>query len=180
MAIGPDLPRDVNVDVCMVKRAKRLGSKARRLRSPKHCPPRKGAARRISVCSRSIRFVSSDSPLAVRSAFADAKIGDGFFVVRRAVDNSKPPAPGGSTVDLPLVGDGPREHSIPVQYGVNRLGGERWLCFPLRYGFPWMWRWGWPLRYAHSPGEVIDTKDVDALGKKLWRRVAPPVVRRRL
>jgi putative aminopeptidase len=24
---------------------------------------------------------------------------------------------------------------------------------------------GWPLRYADSPGEVIDTKDVDALGK---------------
>jgi putative aminopeptidase FrvX len=24
---------------------------------------------------------------------------------------------------------------------------------------------GWPLRYAHSPGEVIDTKDVDVLGK---------------
>jgi putative aminopeptidase FrvX len=23
----------------------------------------------------------------------------------------------------------------------------------------------WPLSYAHSPGEVIDTKDVDALGK---------------
>ena len=24
---------------------------------------------------------------------------------------------------------------------------------------------GWPLRYSHSPGEVIDTKDLDALGK---------------
>jgi putative aminopeptidase FrvX len=24
---------------------------------------------------------------------------------------------------------------------------------------------GWPLRYAHSPAEVIDTKDLDALGK---------------
>ncbi len=23
----------------------------------------------------------------------------------------------------------------------------------------------WPLRYPHSPGEVIDTKDLDALGK---------------
>jgi putative aminopeptidase FrvX len=24
---------------------------------------------------------------------------------------------------------------------------------------------GWPLRYLHSPGEVIDTKDLDVLGK---------------
>jgi putative aminopeptidase FrvX len=24
---------------------------------------------------------------------------------------------------------------------------------------------GWPLRYSHSSGEVIDTKDLDALGK---------------
>jgi putative aminopeptidase FrvX len=24
---------------------------------------------------------------------------------------------------------------------------------------------GWPLRYSHSPAEVIDTKDLDALGK---------------
>jgi putative aminopeptidase len=24
---------------------------------------------------------------------------------------------------------------------------------------------GWPLRYSHSPGEVIDTRDVDALAR---------------
>jgi putative aminopeptidase FrvX len=24
---------------------------------------------------------------------------------------------------------------------------------------------GWPLRYSHSPGEVIDTKGLDALSK---------------
>ena len=24
---------------------------------------------------------------------------------------------------------------------------------------------GWPLRYSHSPAEVIDTRDLDALGK---------------
>jgi putative aminopeptidase FrvX len=24
---------------------------------------------------------------------------------------------------------------------------------------------GWPLRYSHSPGEVIDTRDLDALSK---------------
>jgi putative aminopeptidase FrvX len=29
----------------------------------------------------------------------------------------------------------------------------------------WMWALGWPLRYSHSPGEVIDTKGLDALSK---------------
>jgi putative aminopeptidase FrvX len=24
---------------------------------------------------------------------------------------------------------------------------------------------GWPLRYSHSPGEVIDTRDLEALRK---------------
>jgi putative aminopeptidase FrvX len=24
---------------------------------------------------------------------------------------------------------------------------------------------GWPLRYSHSPGEVIDTRDVDSLAR---------------
>jgi putative aminopeptidase FrvX len=24
---------------------------------------------------------------------------------------------------------------------------------------------GWPLRYSHSPAEVIDTRDVDALAR---------------
>jgi len=28
---------------------------------------------------------------------------------------------------------------------------------------------GWPLRYSHSPAEVIDTKDLDALGKS-WKQ----------
>jgi putative aminopeptidase len=55
-----------------------------------------------------------------------------------------------------------REHSIPVQYGVTG-GGNDGSVF-VRYGSvdgPM----GWPLRYAHSPGEVIDTKDVDVVGK---------------
>ncbi|HUY13802.1 MAG TPA: hypothetical protein VMX16_09260 [Terriglobia bacterium] len=24
---------------------------------------------------------------------------------------------------------------------------------------------GWPLRYSHSPGEVVDTRDLDALSR---------------
>jgi putative aminopeptidase FrvX len=100
-------------------------------------------------------FVSSDSPLESKR-FADAKIGDGFVV--RAVDNSNI-APR-EYVDRVMALA--REHSIPVQYGVTG-GGNDGSVF-VRYGSVDV-AMGWPLRYAHSPGEVIDTKDVDALGK---------------
>lgn len=100
-------------------------------------------------------FVSSDSPLESKR-FADAKIGDGFVV--RAVDNSNI-APR-EYVDRVVAMA--REHSIPVQYGVTG-GGNDGSVF-VRYGAVDV-AMGWPLRYAHSPGEVIDTKDVDALGK---------------
>ena len=100
-------------------------------------------------------FVSSDSPLESKR-FADAKIGEGFVV--RAVDNSNI-APR-EYVDRVVAMA--REHSIPVQYGVTG-GGNDGSVF-VRYGSVDV-AMGWPLRYAHSPGEVIDTKDVDALGK---------------
>jgi putative aminopeptidase FrvX len=100
-------------------------------------------------------FVSSDSPLESKR-FADAKIGDGFVV--RAVDNSNT-APR-EYVDRVVAMA--REHSIPVQYGVTG-GGNDGAVF-VRYGTVDV-AMGWPLRYAHSPGEVIDTKDADALGK---------------
>jgi putative aminopeptidase FrvX len=100
-------------------------------------------------------FVSSDSPLESKR-FADAKIGEGFVV--RAVDNSNI-APR-EYVDRVVAMA--REHSIPVQYGVTG-GGNDGSVF-VRYGSVDV-AMGWPLRYAHAPGEVIDTKDVDALGK---------------
>lgn len=100
-------------------------------------------------------FVSSDSPLESKR-FGDAKIGDGFVV--RAVDNSNI-APR-EYVDRVVAMA--REHSIPVQYGVTG-GGNDGSVF-VRYGSVDV-AMGWPLRYAHSPGEVIDRKDVDALGK---------------
>ena len=100
-------------------------------------------------------FVSSDSPLELKR-FADAKIGDGFVV--RAVGNSST-APR-EFVDRVVAMA--REHSIPVQYGVTG-GGNDGSVF-VRYGAVDV-AMGWPLRYAHSPGEVIDTKDLDALGK---------------
>lgn len=100
-------------------------------------------------------FVSSDSPLELKR-FADAEIGKGFVV--RAVDNSNitPREFVDRVVKLA------RENGIAAQYGVTG-GGNDGATF-LRYGsvnIPL----GWPLRYSHSPGEVIDTRDLDALAK---------------
>ncbi|HEY6945522.1 MAG TPA: M20/M25/M40 family metallo-hydrolase [Candidatus Acidoferrum sp.] len=100
-------------------------------------------------------FVSSDSPLESKR-FADAEIGKGFVI--RAVDNSNitPREYVDRVVKLA------RENGIPVQFGVTG-GGNDGAVFT-RYGsvnIPL----GWPLRYSHSPGEVIDTRDLEALAK---------------
>ncbi len=100
-------------------------------------------------------FVSSDSPLEVKR-FGDAEIGKGFVV--RAVDNS-------NIVPLEYVDRVvklARENKIPVQYGVTG-GGNDGAVFA-RFGSVDV-ALGWPLRYSHSPGEVIDTRDLDALGR---------------
>jgi len=100
-------------------------------------------------------FVSSDSPLESKR-FADAEVGKGFVV--RAVDNSNivPVEYVDRVVSLA------KETGIPAQYGVTG-GGNDGSVF-LRYGSVDV-ALGWPLRYSHSPGEVIDTKDLEALGK---------------
>jgi putative aminopeptidase len=100
-------------------------------------------------------FVSSDSPIESKR-FADAKAGRGFVI--RAVDNSNivPSNLVDRVVRLARV------NQIPVQYGVTG-GGNDGSAF-LRYGAIDV-ALGWPLRYSHSPGEVVDTRDVDALGK---------------
>ena len=100
-------------------------------------------------------FVSSDSPLE-STRFADAKVGDGFVV--RAVDNS-------NVVPRKLVDKLvalARAQGIPAQYGVTG-GGNDGAAF-LRYGSTDV-ALGWPLRYSHSPGEVVDIRDVDALAR---------------
>jgi putative aminopeptidase FrvX len=100
-------------------------------------------------------FVSSDSPLE-SPRYADAQVGKGFVI--RAVDNS-------NIVQRDLVDRVvtlAKASKIPVQYGVTS-GGNDGAAF-LRYGarnIPI----GWPLRYSHSPGEVVDTRDVEALAK---------------
>jgi putative aminopeptidase len=100
-------------------------------------------------------FVSSDSPLESKR-FANAPLGKGFVV--RAVDNSSiaPPNLVEKIVSMAHAAD------IPVQHGVTG-GGNDGSAY-LQYGTTDV-PLGWPLRYSHSPGEVVDTRDLDGLAK---------------
>jgi putative aminopeptidase FrvX len=53
-----------------------------------------------------------------------------------------------------------KSNQIPAQYGVTGGGNDGSMFVP--YGATDVGL-GWPLRYSHSPGEVIDTRDLDAL-----------------
>lgn len=100
-------------------------------------------------------FVSADSPLESKR-FADAPIGRGFVI--RAVDNSNIVPE--KSIDRVLTIA--RANNIAAQYGVTG-GGNDGATF-LLYGSTDV-ALGWALRYSHSPAEVIDVRDVDALGK---------------
>jgi putative aminopeptidase FrvX len=100
-------------------------------------------------------FVSADSPLESKR-FGDGILGQGFVV--RAVDNSNvvPRELAARVVSMARTG------VIPAQYGVTG-GGNDGAAF-LLYGTTDV-ALGWPLRYSHSPAEVVDVRDVEALGK---------------
>lgn len=100
-------------------------------------------------------FVSADSPLESKR-FGDGILGQGFVV--RAVDNSNivPRQLAQKVVSIARSGN------IAVQYGVTG-GGNDGAAFSL-YGATDV-AMGWPLRYSHSPAEVIDVRDLDALAK---------------
>ncbi|HYL45892.1 MAG TPA: M20/M25/M40 family metallo-hydrolase, partial [Candidatus Limnocylindrales bacterium] len=100
-------------------------------------------------------FVSADSPIESKR-FADATLGKGFVV--RAVDNSNIVPPELVEKVLKLA----RANQIPAQYGATG-GGNDGAAF-VRYGSVDL-ALGWPLRYSHSPAEVIDTRDLDALAR---------------
>jgi putative aminopeptidase FrvX len=98
-------------------------------------------------------FVSADSPLEPQN-FAVARLGAG--AVARAVDQSSvtPPAYVDSLVQLA------RRRGVALQVGATN-GGNDGSAFA-----PWGVvdvAAGWPLRYAHSPAEVIDLRDVASL-----------------
>jgi putative aminopeptidase FrvX len=100
-------------------------------------------------------FVSSDSPLESKR-FGDAILGHGFVV--RAIDNSNI-VPRDLAQKIVSIA---RSSNIPAQYGVTG-GGNDGAAF-LLYGSTDV-ALGWPLRYSHSPGEVIDLRDLDALAR---------------
>jgi putative aminopeptidase FrvX len=98
-------------------------------------------------------FVSADSPLE-QPNFAVAPIGRG--AVARAVDNSSitPPAYVDSLAQVA------RARGIALQVGTTNGGNDGSEFTP--YGVVDV-AIGWPLRYSHSPAEVIDLKDVVSL-----------------
>ena len=98
-------------------------------------------------------FVSADSPIEPQ-AFAVAPIGRG--PVARALDNSSvtPPALVDSLARLARV------RNIPLQIGTTNGGNDGSVFAP--WGVPDV-AIGWPLRYSHSPAEVIDLRDVGHL-----------------
>jgi putative aminopeptidase FrvX len=100
-------------------------------------------------------LVSSDSPLESKR-FGDAEIGKGFAI--RALDNSNI-APRDLVAKVEKLA---RANQIPYQLGVTGGGNDGATFVP--FGSVDI-ALGWPLRYSHSPAEVIDTRDVDALAR---------------
>ena len=98
-------------------------------------------------------FVSSDTPLE-DPAFAYAPLGQGF--VLRGLDDGaiSPPA------ERDRVLKAARAQGIPVQMGTTHGSTDGSAIAP--YGAPNVGL-SWPGRYSHTPGEVLDLRDVDAL-----------------
>ena len=100
-------------------------------------------------------FVSADGPLELTS-YGLAPLGDGAVI--RAVDNSNV-APRAMVDSLRALA---ARHAIPLQFGATSGGNDGSAFAP--WGVPDV-PIAWPLRYSHSPAEVADLKDVEALAK---------------
>src|SRR6266850_1323531 len=115
------------------------------------------AARQLGTSTRRVHaidtFVSADSPLELQN-FALARVGAG--AVARALDNSSitPPAYVDSLAQLA------RARGIALQIGTTN-GGNDGSTFT-QFGVVDV-AMGWPLRYSHSPAEVVDLKDLLSL-----------------
>ncbi len=123
------------------------------------------AARQLGTSTRRVHaidtFVSADSPLELQN-FAAQKLGAG--AVARALDNSSitPPAYVDSLANIA------RARGIALQIGTTN-GGNDGSTFT-QFGVVDV-AMGWPLRYSHSPAEVVDLKDLVSLAD-LVRAVA--------
>jgi len=103
-------------------------------------------------------FVSSDSP-AETTRFAHAPLGNGAVI--RGLDNSAvaPPA------EMDRIRDIARLQGIPLQVGATN-GGTDGSDF-VRYGVLHV-SLSWPGRYSHSPVEVLDLRDLQALERLIY------------
>jgi putative aminopeptidase FrvX len=98
-------------------------------------------------------FVSSDSP-AESTRFAYAPLGRGAVI--RGLDNSSVAAP----AELDRIMNIARVHNIPVVVGATNGGTDGSTFVP--YGVTHV-SLSWPGRYSHSPVEVLDLRDLQAL-----------------
>jgi len=116
-----------------------------------------GAAAALGTTPRRVHaidtFVSADGPLELPN-FAVAPIGQG--AVARALDNSSitPPAYVDSLMRVA------RARGVRLQVGTTNGGNDGSMFTP--YGVVDV-AMGWPLRYSHSPAEVVDLRDVVSL-----------------
>lgn len=109
-------------------------------------------------------FVSSDSP-AESTRFAYAPLGQGAVI--RGLDNSAvAPLP-----ELDRILNIARMNAIPIQVGATN-GGTDGSDF-VRYGVLHV-SLSWPGRYSHSPVEVLDLRDLQALDKLIYSIAIAP------
>jgi putative aminopeptidase FrvX len=109
-------------------------------------------------------FVSSDSP-AETTRFAYAPLGHGAVI--RGLDNSAVAAPAEIERILAIA----RAQNIPLQVGATN-GGTDGSDF-VRYGAVHV-SLSWPGRYSHSPVEVLDLRDLDALQRLIYALATTP------
>jgi len=110
-------------------------------------------------------FVSSDSPLESRR-FGYAPIGQGAMV--RALDNSSV-APAEEVERVLRIA---RAAAIPLQAGVTNGGNDGSEL--ARFGAVNV-ALAWPLRYSHSPAEVMDLRDLRSLARIVAAVAQTPV-----
>jgi putative aminopeptidase FrvX len=109
-------------------------------------------------------FVSSDSPVETKR-FAYAPLGRGAVI--RGLDNSAVAAPAEVDRILNLA----RTQKIPIQVGATN-GGTDGSDF-VRYGVLHV-SLSWPGRYSHSPVEVLDLRDLQALERLIYAIATAP------
>jgi putative aminopeptidase FrvX len=109
-------------------------------------------------------FVSSDSPVET-TRFANAPLGRGAVI--RGLDNSAIAPLSEMDRILGLA----RAQGIPIQVGATN-GGTDGSDF-VRYGAVHV-SLSWPGRYSHSPVEVLDLRDLQALEKLIYAIATAP------